>query len=110
MASGIAQQRVRARPYPRGKVRGPAIERLPLKGCSLPNLPLSEVPMATLHPQFPYFKISAQAAVCHALSLLQLTPSTAGAQHRCVSARQGVEILFSRKARQVIQSFIHREE
>jgi len=38
MASGIAQQRVRARPYPRDKVRGPAIERFlgeaaPLQIC-----------------------------------------------------------------------------
>src|SRR5258706_5901803 len=69
-ASDIAPQRAPARPYLRDKVRGPAIERPLGKGCSHLNLRPSEVPRATLHPRFPYTKITASVAVCHALSLL----------------------------------------
>ena len=66
MASGIAQQRVPARPYSRDKVREPAIERFPQRG-SAPNLRPSEAPRAT--SRFPYTKTTAPLAVCHALNL-----------------------------------------
>ena len=45
-----------------------SLERLPMKGYSLPNLRPSEVQRATLHPQFPSRGGTARGKVCHALS------------------------------------------
>jgi hypothetical protein len=68
VAGGKTQQRVRARLYPRDKVRAPAIERLLRRGCFPPKLPPAAVPAAISHLRFPYAKITVPAALCHALS------------------------------------------
>src|SRR5580704_19203376 len=76
MAFGTVQQRVPARPYLPDRVRAPAIAQLPEKGCSPPDLLLSEELRATPRSRFPCTKTSLSATVCHAILRRATTAGT----------------------------------